>query len=157
MNISIPKGHDTLKPHTLVLNHITDIIPIIDRNRLHPSITTVLDDPTGFYTRIADICHVRVPIIKNSSINGIPLHAGVISYELDDEYQPLAQFIMFKGVVQTFISTAYTLGLDLGAVTSMNYKTNPTITSVKDALSFIEQNQVDTFCLPTQRKNPTFF
>jgi hypothetical protein len=157
LRISLPKGHHELKPHTLVINQIQDIIPIIDRTRLHESLSHLIDEPEKLLRRIAHRSHVRLPVIPQATFNDIPLHAGIISYEANNPLLPVLQFIIFKGIIQTFISTTYTLGLKLGAVTSMNYKTLPTITTVKDALAFVEQNQVGTFIFqPNIKIMPSF-
>jgi hypothetical protein len=142
--ISLPKGINDRKPHTLVLRDIGDIIPAIDLSRIHPLLRPVIESPNKFNSRVAHISHVRLPVIPGACVNGITLHPGVLSFENDDPHLPLAQFIMFTGRPQSFISACYRLGSRLLAVTSMNYHNKPTITNLENAMEFLEHSGLNT-------------
>jgi hypothetical protein len=144
LKISLPKGITKPKPHTLILQNIDSIIPAIDTNRIHPLLLPIINHPHEFSKRVAHLTHVRIPVSKNALVNGIKLHPGVLSFEHDDPQLPLAQFLIFTGKPQEFITKAYNDGLKLGAVTSMNFTSEPTITSVKKALEFLERSHMDT-------------
>jgi hypothetical protein len=157
LKISLPKGINNLKPHTLILQKIEDIIPTIDIHRIHPFLVNLIQHPAEFSKRVAHLTHVRIPVIPNAQVNHLILHRGVLSFDQENPKLPYAQFILFTGKPQEFISTAYTQGLKLGAVTSMNFTTEPTIVSVKKALDFLEQSGLNTLVYqPNVRIQPSY-
>jgi tRNA A37 threonylcarbamoyladenosine synthetase subunit TsaC/SUA5/YrdC len=142
--ISLPKGINDKKPHTLLLRHISDILPAIDFTRIHPLLRPILQNSHKFYSRVAHISHVRIPVKPGACVNKVLLHSGVLSFEDNNVNLPLAQFLMFTGKSQNFITSCYEQGAKLLAVTSMNYHNQPTITNLQNAMEFLEKSQLNT-------------
>lgn len=136
------KGEGRQKKPLATTLRTQDFIQLIDRSEIPPFLHSIFLDPVGLVERTGSLCFLRVPI-KKEVVAKFPEY--VISRNTQGQYEMQNWDANGHPPTHAFIELLLEKGVDLPAVTSMNYSGSPEIVDQKEGIDFAKKAGIRLF------------